>query len=334
MAPLRVPRHAEHRGIQRDLLRRERGVRVDLVDRVAVVLDVTGGDADVTAGHADREEEVAPDLEGDAEGRPRSAGDVLGHVAELLPAGVEHERVGRAERGLDRRHDRRLVVGREGELRRDPGKRLSDQIEVEKVVEELIVTHDAAHRQRRHIRLRVLLDGHAGDVAAHGMASEVRAPRVADEAVEELAEGVGVLHALSHIVAVLAVARRCPRVAVRHEGLADARVADGQLEADAAEAVGIEHEVPVPVVGDLDPIAGAIMDAPRARRAGPGERVERQLALVDEIGRRRTGEDGGGTQDEETEEAEERRKCQTLRHDALHMEAEPIPRGRGSSTAV
>src|SRR5439155_10183696 len=125
----------------------------------------------------------------------------------------------------------------------------------------------------------------------------------------------GVLHALSHIVAVLAVARRCPRVAVRHEGLADARGGDGQLEADAAEAVGIEHEVPVPVVGDLDPIAGAIMDAPRARRAGPGERVERQLALVDEIGRRRTGEDGGGTQDEETEEAEERRKCQTLRQD-------------------
>src|SRR5256712_10853236 len=157
---------------------------------------------------------------------------------------------------------------------------------------------------------------------------------MAQEAIEGVAGGVGFLHALSDGVAVVAVARRGPRIAVRHEVLAYARVADGQLEADAAEAVGIEHEAPVPVVGDLDPTAGAIMDAPRARRAGPGESVERQLALVDEIGRRRTGEDGGGTQDEETEKAEERRKCQTLRHDALHMEAEPIPPGGESTNAV
>jgi hypothetical protein len=61
------------------------------------------------------------------------------------------------------------------------------------------------------------------------------------------------------------------------------------------------------------------MNAPVARCAGPGERVERELALVDDIGWRRSGEDGVATQDEEDEDAKECRKRQSLRHEVLRV---------------
>src|SRR5262249_58896932 len=95
---------------------------------------------------------------------------------------------------------------------------------------------------------------------AHRVPGEVCPPGVANQAIEELTERVGVLDALLHVVAVRGVAGRPPRIAVRHQVLANAGIADGELEPGPAEAVRVEHEVAVPVGRDLDAVAGAAVD--------------------------------------------------------------------------
>src|SRR5262249_37009495 len=111
MPALRVLRHAKDVRIEDDLVRRQRGIRVDLVDPRAVVLDVAGRAPDIAgAGGPDREEEVAPHDERGRERRPGPPGDVLRHAAQLLALEVERGGVRGAERGLDSRNYRRLIV--------------------------------------------------------------------------------------------------------------------------------------------------------------------------------------------------------------------------------
>lgn len=216
VATLRVLRHAKYRRIEHDLVRRQRRVRVDLIDRRAVVLYVAGCDPDVPSRDADREEEVAPRGERGRERGPGAAGDVLRHPAQLQALGVEHEGVSRTERDLDARNHRRLMVRGERELRLHARQRLGNEVEVEEIVEQLVVPHHAAHRERSDVDVGVLLDGDPCDMPAHRVPGDVRPLRVADQAVEERAEPVRVLHALLHVVAVRAVARRRPRIAVRY----------------------------------------------------------------------------------------------------------------------
>ena len=49
--------------------------------------------------------------------------------------------------------------------------------------------------------------------------------------------------------------------------------------------MGVEDEVSVPVVRDLDPVPGSAVDAPVARGGGPGQRIEGELRFVDEVPR-------------------------------------------------
>jgi hypothetical protein len=58
-------------------------------------------------------------------------------------------------------------------------------------------------------------------------------------------------------------------------------VVDGELETRAPEAVGPDHEAPVPVVRDLGPEARTRVDAPEGGRSW--QRRERELRLVHEV---------------------------------------------------
>src|SRR5262245_63710687 len=118
MPALRVLPHPEHPGVEIDLIHRQQGVGVDLVDRVAVVLDIARSDPDVSSRGTDREQEIAPRDEGGREGGSGAAGDVLRHAAQLQALGVEHDGIRGAEVRLDPRYYSRLIVSREGELRR------------------------------------------------------------------------------------------------------------------------------------------------------------------------------------------------------------------------
>ena len=160
---------------------------------------------------------------------------------------------------------------------------------LDEIVEQLVVAHHAAHRHRAVVSVGILLDGHAGDVAAHRRAGEVDAARVADEPVEPGAQVMRVLDSLRHVVAVGGVARRGPGKAVLDEIPAERRVADGQLEAAAAKPVRVEHELAVPVGGHFDAVAGAALHAPQARGRGAAEGIEGQPGFIDKVLRRFVG---------------------------------------------
>ncbi|MGH8590433.1 MAG: hypothetical protein ACREXX_14205 [Gammaproteobacteria bacterium] len=67
------------------------------------------------------------------------------------------------------------------------------------------------------------------------------------------------------------------------------RETDCQLENSAAEAVRVEHELTVPVLGHFDPVARSAVHSPQARRRRAGEGVEWQLRLIDKVLRRLVG---------------------------------------------
>src|SRR5262249_34281763 len=170
------------------------------------------------------------------------------------------------------------------ELRLHACQLFGDEIEVEVVVEQVVVPHHAAHREGSDEGLGVLLDGDTGDVPAHRVPGEVCPPGIADQAIEELTERVRILDALLHVVAVRGEAGRPPRIAVRHQELANARVGDGELEPRPPEAVRVQDEFAVPFGRDLDAVAGAAVDTPVTRRGGARDRVRRQLGLVAAVG--------------------------------------------------
>src|SRR5262249_58424854 len=126
-----------------------------------------------------------------------------------------------------------------------------------------------------------------GNMSAHGVPGDIRPRGIPDQSVEELAERVRILDALLHVIPVRAEARRSPRITMRHQELANARVGDGELEPRPPEAVRVQDEFAVPFGRDLDAGAGAAVDTPVTRRAGAPERVERQLGLVHAAGGRR-----------------------------------------------
>ena len=69
---------------------------------------------------------------------------------------------------------------------------------------------------------------------------------------------VGVNDAVAGVIAVHGVARRCPRVPVVDEVLAQLRVVHPHLVAGAPEAVGEHDQRAVPPRWDLDPVSGSV----------------------------------------------------------------------------
>jgi hypothetical protein len=177
-----------------------------------------------------------------------------------------------------------VVGGRlQREADRGSGERRGGDVGVGEVVEQPGVAEHAADRHGAREGVPEVLHGDGGDLAAHGRPGDeqLAGPQVGDAA-EQVDERVGVAHALADVVAVGLVAGGGPGEAALHEVGAQAGVVDPDGGALAAEAVGVQDQLAVPALGQLDAPGGAVLDAGvdlRQRRAGGvGEGRERRAA--------------------------------------------------------
>jgi hypothetical protein len=180
------------------------------------------------------------------------------------------------------------------------GQGLGAHLHCGELVEQLGIAHHAAHRHGAVVGHLVDggggglgLDGRAGDVATHRVAGDIdaggrgqRAAGCGGDGVEVVRQLVGVFDAGAHVVVVAAVAGRGPGIALLDQVAADRRRADGQRrDVVAAEAVGVHHQLAVPVGRHLDLVDRAIQRAGIAAGGGHVDGVAR--------GCRHGGEGGG-----------------------------------------
>src|SRR5690606_25464218 len=152
------------------------------------------------------------------------------------------------------------------------------------VVEQFGITHHAAHGSGASIGHEVVgsllglaLDGGAGNVAIHGDTGDVdlvglgkRTAILLGNVIERQSKGVGILEAGTYIVEVGAVGRGGPGIAVIQQILAHRRVVHGQIRNLTAIAVGVHDQHAIPVLGNLDAVAGPIQHAVPAAGTGIG----------------------------------------------------------------
>ena len=138
------------------------------------------------------------------------------------------------------------------------------------------------HREAAGKGGRELLHAEQRDVPTHRLAGEVGPLRRAAVVGlrEEIAERHRVHEPLPRHVAVAAVARRRPRKSLLDQMLAEPVVADAKRRAARPgighEAVREQHELAIPVVGDLDAVETAVVFP--EERLGAWQRVERGVA--------------------------------------------------------
>ncbi len=125
------------------------------------------------------------------------------------------------------------------------------------VIELTDAGHDAALGQRRLVHVGMLLERGNQNVSAHRLAVQDCPTRRTVSSNEEVAQCERIVDAPIRAVAVAAVARRCPGVAIGDQVLANGRIADEDLRTFAAIAVRKEHQTAVPHGRDLDAVRTA-----------------------------------------------------------------------------
>jgi hypothetical protein len=167
------------------------------------------------------------------------------------------------------------------------GHGLCRQLHAGKGVEQLGVAHHAAHGHGAVVAnlvdgggLGLGLHRRGGNVPAHGMAGDENLLRGAQcTAVlrrnlgEGLGQRIGVFHAGTHVVEVFAVTRGSPGIPVLDQVAANARVLHEQVGALARIAVGIHHQLAVPVLGHFDVVGRSVEHPGPAAGAGHGHVV-------------------------------------------------------------
>ena len=184
-----------------------------------------------------------------------------------------------------------ILVERGGALKPDSCNRFRCRRTGREEVEQLGT--GGTHREPAGERRRELVHAEKCDVAAHRRAREVDAARgcASIELREQVRQRHRVLEADARDVAVAPVARCRPGKPAIDQALADGRRLNLQARSVRAavrhEAVGAEHQLAIPLVGDLDLIhAAGIVPG---ERFGSGERfnrrVDRRPLLASDTGR-------------------------------------------------
>ena len=263
------------------------------VDRVP---DVRGRDGAILR-RDDAGERRSADVRGEASSRresfegerPRSAADPdfdAGELASLFRV------VGRLAQLLD---DLRGVLPDRIGLELDTGNRFGAGADGGVKVEQL--RSGGTHRETAGKRGWKFVQTENRDVSAHRRTGQIRALRraAAVRFREQLDERHRVDETLPGHVAVAPVARRGPGEPFSDEMFVDGVVADAQagsvLSLVGYVAVGVEHELAVPVVGNLDAVESAVVPAEEHLRAC--ERFERCLAVLPFLLRARHRFDAG-----------------------------------------